>query len=210
VTFPQGPVELDLPSGKKWASHNVGAKNPTERGDHFAWGETTKKEQYSWSTYKYCLDGDYLHKLTKYVDNTYSSASGMPDNLVTLQRTDDAAIANMGKEWRTPTRQEWQELIDYGVIKHVKINNIQGVIVSSKKNMNDSKKFIFIPEYPGKYTGTQFYELGSAYWTATLSDGASVNEYARVITMTTGDSFIVNLHSQRCEGLSIRAIYDGN
>ena len=206
VTFPKGPIDLDLPSGKKWASHNVGAEIPTDRGDHFAWGETTKKEQYSWSTYKYCSDGDYLHKLTKYVVEESASATGVPDKIITLQESDDAASVNMGKEWRTPTRQEWQELIDNGLIKSVKINGIRGVTISSKKDINNNKKFIFIPEYPGKMSGTQIDELGSSYWTSTLNDEWMANHYARVITTTMGAEFIMNLHSDRCNGLSVRAI----
>lgn len=206
VTFPQGPIDLDLPSGKRWASHNVGANIPTERGDHFAWGETSTKEQYSWSTYKYCSDGDYLHKLTKYVVDDFASATGTPDNIVTLKESDDAATANMGKGWSTPTRQEWQELIDNGLIKSVTINGVRGVTISSKKDMNNNKKCIFVPAYPGKMSGTQFDELGSSYWTATLNDQWMANQYARVITTTLGTDFYTTLHSDRCNGLSVRAI----
>lgn len=206
VTFPMGPIDLDLPSGKKWASHNVGAKIPTDRGDHFAWGETTTKEQYSWSTYKYCSDGDYLHKLTKYVVQESASATGVPDKIVTLQDADDAASANMGKEWRTPTRQEWQELIDNSVVKSVKINGVRGVTISSKKDLNNNKKFIFIPEYPGSMSGTQFDEYGSSYWTATLDDEWMANHLARVITTTGGADMYTNINSDRCKGLGVRAI----
>jgi len=206
VTFPLGPIDLDLPSGKKWASHNVGAKVPTERGDHFAWGETTTKEQYSWSTYKYCSDGDYFHKITKYVIDDSSAASGIADNKVTLEKNDDAAYVNMGKEWWTPTRQEWQELIDNGLFKSATINGVRGVVISSKKDPNNNKKFIFIPAYPGKMSGTQFDELGSSYWTATLNDEWLANQYARVITTTLGAELYTTLHSDRCNGLSVRAI----
>ncbi len=33
-------VDLGLPSGTEWATHNVGATNPYDYGDYFAWGET--------------------------------------------------------------------------------------------------------------------------------------------------------------------------
>ena len=33
-------VDLGLPSGTKWATCNVGAKNPWEYGGYYAWGET--------------------------------------------------------------------------------------------------------------------------------------------------------------------------
>ena len=47
-------VDLGLPSGTLWATCNVGASKPEEYGDYFAWGETEPKNDYSWSTYKYC------------------------------------------------------------------------------------------------------------------------------------------------------------
>ena len=46
-------VDLGLPSGTLWATCNVGANTPDEYGDYFAWGETTPKEVYNWSTYNH-------------------------------------------------------------------------------------------------------------------------------------------------------------
>ena len=57
-------IDLGLPSGTMWATCNVGAESPDQYGDYFAWGETTPKATYNWSTYKYCK-GDY-NMLTKY------------------------------------------------------------------------------------------------------------------------------------------------
>ena len=37
-------VDLGLPSGLKWATCNVGAAQPEEYGDFFAWGETQQKD----------------------------------------------------------------------------------------------------------------------------------------------------------------------
>ena len=46
-------VNLGLPSGILWATCNVGANTPEEYGDYFAWGETTPKDYYDWTTYQY-------------------------------------------------------------------------------------------------------------------------------------------------------------
>ena len=43
-------VDLGLPSGLKWATCNVGATTPEGYGDYFAWGETSPKTTYTWST----------------------------------------------------------------------------------------------------------------------------------------------------------------
>lgn len=41
---PAEPIDLGLPSGIKWASCNVGATNPEEFGDYYAWGEVEEKD----------------------------------------------------------------------------------------------------------------------------------------------------------------------
>ena len=76
-------VDLGLPSGLKWATCNVGATKPEEYGNYYAWGETAPKSSYSSDNYSY---------------------SDNPDK--------DAARANWGGQWRMPTKEEWQELLD--------------------------------------------------------------------------------------------------
>lgn len=52
--IPKGAVDLGL--SVKWASQNLGADDPFDRGDFFAWGETAPKKHYSLSTYSYKTD----------------------------------------------------------------------------------------------------------------------------------------------------------
>ena len=40
-------VDLGLPSGTLWATCNIGALAPEEAGNHYAWGETETKTNYS-------------------------------------------------------------------------------------------------------------------------------------------------------------------
>lgn len=55
-------IDLGLPSGTKWACCNVGASNPEDYGNYYAWGETQPKSVYNSVTYLYCtgqdIDGD--------------------------------------------------------------------------------------------------------------------------------------------------------
>lgn len=46
-------VDLGLPSGTLWATYNVGATSPYEKGQYFAWGETDPREDFSWESYKF-------------------------------------------------------------------------------------------------------------------------------------------------------------
>ena len=49
-------VDLGLPSGLLWATCNVGAGNPEDYGDYFAWGETQPKDTYNSTSYQYSED----------------------------------------------------------------------------------------------------------------------------------------------------------
>lgn len=103
-------VDMGLPSGLLWATRNVGASSPEDYGYYFAWGETQPKSVYSWSTYTYCSGSDST--LTKYCNKSTYGYNGFTDNLTTLQPGDDAATANWGSGWRTPTEEEWKELVN--------------------------------------------------------------------------------------------------
>ena len=131
-------IDLGLPSGTLWATCNVGANSVFEFGNSYAWGETKPKEQYDWSTYKYC-QGTY-NSLTKYcTDSQY----GVNDNKTDLDSEDDAATANWGSGWQTPNRTQLSELVDanYTFFIWTTENGISGRKVISKSNGNS----IFLP-----------------------------------------------------------------
>ena len=62
-------VAVDLGLKVKWASKNLGAQNPQEFGDYYAWGEREGKSGYDWASYRWSEDS--FDKLTKY--NTKST-----------------------------------------------------------------------------------------------------------------------------------------
>ena len=126
---------VDLGLSVKWATCNVGAMVPEEYGDYFAWGEVEPKDVYDWATYKWC-DGTEQN-ITKY---------NAEDCLTTLLLEDDAAHANWGGEWRMPTKDEFQELIDYCTFEITQLNGVKGTWITSKINGNR----IFVP-YAGYY-----------------------------------------------------------
>lgn len=95
-----GHVYVEMGDGLKWATCNVGADKPEEVGALFAWGETTPKATYSLDNYKWNKDGNY----TKY---------NSTDGKQILSKEDDAAIANRGGTWRTPTNNDILKLLDY-------------------------------------------------------------------------------------------------
>ncbi|MDD7528459.1 MAG: hypothetical protein PUK04_03195 [Bacteroidales bacterium] len=157
-------VDLGLPSGTKWATCNVGATKPEEYGNYYAWGETTTKSTYHWSTYKYGSDYD---ELTKYCT---SSSKGTVDNKTVLDPEDDAARANWGGSWRMPTDGEWAELLDECTWewKNAYKGTTAGYLVTSKINGNS----IFLPAAGYRYSGG-LYNAGSYgdYWSGSLCTG---------------------------------------
>lgn len=115
-------VDLGLPSGLLWATRNVGATSPEDYGDYFAWGETTTKSVYLWSTYTYC--NEVWYQLTKYCNDSDYGYNGFTDNLTILQPGDDAATANYGG--RTPTDEEWAEMINNTTVTWTTQNGVNG------------------------------------------------------------------------------------
>lgn len=107
-------VNLGLPSGTLWATKNVGATNPEDYGNYFAWGETTGydegKTTFSWSTYIYCNGSQTT--LTKYCQKSNYGNNGFTDTLTELELTDDAAYVNCGSNWCMPTSEQLTELFN--------------------------------------------------------------------------------------------------
>ena len=158
-------VDLCLPSGTLWATCNVGAASPEDYGDYFAWGETTTKEEYSWSTYKYCEGSDIT--LTKYCYENYHGYNGFKDTLTELEPEDDAATVNWGRGWQMPSSEQLEELISssYTTTEWTTQNGVYGRKITSKSN----GKSIFLPA-AGYYNGTRLGFVGSEgnYWSRSL------------------------------------------
>ena len=156
-------VDLGLPSGTLWATCNVGANNPEDYGDYFAWGETQPKDYYNWSTYKYCNGS--ATTLTKYCTN---SDFGTIDNKTVLEAADDAARANWGGSWRMPTDAELTELCEQCTWTWTTQNGVYGYKVTSKKS-DYTNKSIFLPA-AGYRNVSSLYYAGSDgyYWSSSL------------------------------------------
>ena len=153
-------VDLGLPSGLLWATRNVGATSPEDYGDYFAWGETTTKSDYDWTTYIYC-NGTF-YQLTKYCNNSDYGYNGFTDNLTILQPGDDAATANYGG--RTPTKEEWQELINNTTAQWTTRNGVNGRLFTSSNGNS-----LFLPA-AGYRSDSSLYRAGyyGYYWSSSL------------------------------------------
>ncbi len=190
-------VDLGLPSGIKWASCNVGANQPEDYGNYYAWGEVIPKDDYSWTTYKYA-NGSY-DKLTKYCNDADYGNNGFTDNKTTLDPEDDAAHVNWGGNWRMPTSAEFSELIDNCTWEWTIQNGVKGYKVTSKTNSNS----IFLPAAGYRYD-TDAGSVGSygSFWSSSLNEYSP--DRAWDLNFTSGSRG--RYRDYRCFGQSVRPV----
>ena len=186
-------VDLGLPSGLKWATCNVGATRPEEYGDYFAWGEVEPKETYDWSTYKYCNGS--LTTLTKYCNDT---RFGVKDNKFVLDPADDAATANWGGVWRTPTADEVVELLQKCTWTWITQKGVNGYKVVGKNGNS-----IFLPA-AGYMNGTSFNGVGAhgCYRSTRLFDDSPT----QVVHLDFSSDKMDHYGMDRCYGQSVRPV----
>ena len=205
---------VDLGLAVKWASCNVGADNPEDCGDYFAWGEiepyyqpgysqsaspvwkTGKDAGYDWPSYKWC-NGSYS-TLTKY-NNSYSYGS-VDYKSKLLEEDDAAAQAGWQGTWRMPTEDDWYELLNNCTWMWTTLNGIKGYRVTGT-NSNS----IFLPA-AGYWGSTTFSEKGSTgfYWGANRNSGLPFYGFYLEIRSGAKDPNA----SSRSFGFSVRPVQD--
>lgn len=211
VTFREwtGPIfsyeYVDLGLSVKWATCNVGAQSPEQAGGYFAWGETEEKDEYYSDNNKF-IDSD--GKLTKY--NLWQSL-GKVDMKYRLDPEDDAAAVLLGDGWRTPTREEFQELRDFCDWAPAVLNGVQGYRVTSRRNDNS----IFLPLTGERWENdTIGYNRYAYYYSNTMAidyANSSYDVYSAYMYYVDEDYYgwYENTY-YRTGGLAIRPVYSSS
>ena len=182
---------VDMGNGVLWATCNIGATQPWEVGEYFAWGETEPKTTYTWANYKWMREGMHTYEfITKYTyaDKVYKYNSGViwydgnnfvGDNKKTFADdgyTDDAAHQNWGGTWRIPTYEEFEwlkdkEHCDWVWTTNYKGTGVRGMIVTSKIPGYESNS-IFLP-VGGYRNGSETEQsILGYYWSSSLADAS--------------------------------------
>ena len=107
-------VDLGLPSGRLWATCNIGAEKPTDCGDYFACGAVEPYEINNYDT-------------NIFNDTDAAKLSEMDDE-------HDAANVLWGDDWRMPTLTDFAELIDNCTYGSEVIDGITCGVFTSKVN----------------------------------------------------------------------------
>ena len=184
---PSIPEAVDLGLSVKWASFNLGASSPEHNGAYFAWGETEPKAEYSWATYKWCMNGNG-GELTKYCTNSTYGYNGFTDNKTVLEPVDDAATVNLGSGWRMPTFDEFSELVNECTWEWISQNGVSGMKFTAENGNS-----IFIPDAGGE----------GHYWSSSISTAYT---YGACILLFNSDVYL-NYYSPRYIRRSVRPVY---
>lgn len=172
VPVPNDCVDLGLASGLLWAKYNMGATEPTDRGNYYAWGETSTKKKYNGSSYKHFKTDSYdnVKKIYKYNEG---------DGKEVLDLEDDAARANLGVGYRIPTKADWEELLDdckweaVTVTLPIELDPAQKKSVARWKVTGPNGNYIILPatggvKRTGVYFGNEYFDYDTFYTTANL------------------------------------------
>lgn len=189
-------VDLGLPSGTLWATRNIGANSPEDYGDYFAWGETSPKNNYDWSTYEWCNGTSTT--MTKYCTQSNYGYNGFTDGKTELDPEDDAAYVNWGSSWRMPTKAQQDELRGNCTWTWMTRNGVDGQLVTGPNGNT-----IFLPAAGYRYNEV-LCDVGSwgNYWSRTLYTNDCGNAYFQYF-----DSDLVYWYGDsRYYGSTVRAV----
>ena len=183
-------VDLGLPSGLKWATHNIGATSSEQTGMYFAWGET-----------KGYTNDDISSNVRSFNISEYTgnSASLISDDLIGKC---DAAHIYMRGSWRTPINKDFTELVKNTYktwIDDYNKTGVSGLLLTSKTNGNS----IFFPA-SGFCYNSLIGRMGSGgfYWTA------SIDSYVDAWYMYLGEKNQFVLSDARYCGFTLRGVFN--
>ena len=138
---------VDLGLSVKWATCNLGAAVPSDAGGKYAWGETVPKQTFTSETY----------------------------TLTETSQFQDAATVLLGNNFRTPTANDWQELMDSCNWTFDEDGN---ATVTSRIN-NNSILLPIVKYYNDEGLAAPY----SLYWSRTLTNNNYNNEYYAYMAM---------------------------
>lgn len=192
--YPKSGDFVEMGPDQLWGTCDMGATRPKDAGSFFSWGETSSKQSFGWSSYIFCY-GSTANNISSYQypdGNTdaiwYENGAFIGDGFGVLQLEDDAASVKWGRQWRIPTRSDWEWLRDNCVWMWDEEQN--GYHVISRVS---------------GYVGNQIFlsgKSGGRYWSSTLDGYNSQNAYIMKISAT---EYQTNTH-QRFQAGRIRPV----
>jgi hypothetical protein len=149
-------VDLDLPSGTKWATCNLGANSPEGFGDFYSWGELSTKTSYTQQNYSYYKNSSYENIGSNIASTDY-----------------DVSTKDFGGKWALPTIAQINELINNCTWFWSSYNGVSGYFVEGH---NGNK--IFLPA-AGNFCSSSHDNVGSCgfLWCSEITNDLSKAYY---------------------------------
>ena len=197
----QTPEIVDLGLSVKWASFNLGAKQPEGSGGMFFWGCNSSllffyANEYPWSK---STEKTILTDLTKYCYNSSDGYNGFTDGKTSLDLEDDAAHVNLGGKWRIPSVDEFNELRESCSWMWTTQNGNNGYLITGPNGNS-----IFLPARGFREGPSQSgSNTKGCYWSSSLSPNSSTK--ASCLVFDSSQSLIGEY--DRYYGLYIRPVY---
>lgn len=198
-------VDLGLPSGTLWATENI--KDASGNDLYFAWGETQGYTSSQIGVDKnFCSDDDrpgmpydYIfspadeHGFTKYNDI---------DEKIELDPGDDAAKVLWKSGWHIPTKEQFDELLEYTNYEVV-MGDDSHTVLTSVNNGNT----LYLRHLGMGTNGVWYNNSGQAgyYWSSSVDSDSNTSAYG----LSIGDEYWTN-SATRGIGASIRPVRESN
>ena len=149
---------VDLGLSVLWATCNVGAEKPYQKGNEYAWGETVPKEDGSKDNYW------FYNKETGLYEDLGKDISG------TIY---DAARQEWGGSWRMPTETEMIELLEKCKWEYITILDVYQVT-------GTNGNYIFMPLFAAPNASNYFL---TRYWSSTIKANVLYYTYSHCISL---------------------------
>lgn len=189
-------VDFNLPSKTLWGKCNIGSISETKydwkHALNFWFGDPFPENNRNFlKDYKYTNGESTDYGYTKYTldDQIYNgiwydeNQNFIGDGKSVMDLEDDPAYVYLGNNWRTPTKEQWEELFQY-------CNFIYDNSASSNKfvSKTDPSKFIYLPNTYSHYTSGGNYlvntlnQTNSNFYVYTKRESYNINTYNRNYT----------------------------
>ena len=198
-------VNLGLPSGTRWATYNIGATNPYELGQRFAWGEVESRDNFTVENYHYFVGYEDVDE------------PGTVPNLILEDLGEDisggdydAALHLWGEGWRLPNDRDIYELYMYCWWDTYTEGDIKGVKIYGRTGHS-----IFLPLtilYSFTSDGETYNYYDALYWSGAESDYLKSDTegftptFAKAISSNSAGVTIVD--TKKYNGAYIRPVYN--